>query len=168
MKKRITTVIAALAIIATIGFPVKQEANAEDVVVTFTQPDTLELTQSTGNVDFGEVLGTVTSVSPDLLVNVKSSLNYDLKIKATTDFKNTTDVTSSDISVTKLGVKADGGTIEKFAGTETDLVIVGNATDTSDLVDVTRTHTLSFDLSETVGYRAGVYEVPLVVTLVQK
>ena len=122
--------------------------------------------------DFGDVTGistTSTTTTPtELVASVKSSLPYDLDVVATDNFSNKTNVEATQVPVTKLGINIDGGTTSKFEGVNISKNLVSNASDTSALTNVSRSHTIKFDLDETIGYKAGDYEAPLTITATQK
>ena len=139
-----------------------------DVTVTFTQPDTLELIVMSNSFDFGEVTGLSTDEVLGVDVRVKSSLPYDLNIRATDDFHNRVIPTASVIKTNKLGISFDAGGLSKLGSKNVFTNLVTNAPDTSAQVDVFKMHTLGFDLSETVGYKAGDYELPLEIVAIQK
>ena len=166
--------IVASAATTTIGTgdAVTKATTSQSVAVQFSQKDTIELTLSTNTVDFGDVTGiqtTSTNTTPtELVATVKSSLPYDLDVKATDNFTNKTDATAVQVPISKLGVKVDGGAISKFDGVNVSKNLISNAADTSAEATVSRSHTINFDLDQTVGYRAGSYEAPLTITATQK
>lgn len=162
---------AATTTTATGVAPVKA-TTAQSIEVQFSQADTIELTLSDNTVDFGDVTNntaTTTVTNPsELVAKIKSSLPYKLDLTATDNFTNTQDSTASQVPVTKLGVKVDGGVIQKFEGINVAKTIVSNASDTSALVGVARSHTIQFDLDQTIGFKSGAYKAPLTITASQQ
>ena len=140
------------------------------VNVTFNQKDSIQLTLSTNKIDFGDVTGLTHSDShnpEDLVANVKSSLSYDLDVKANDNFKKS-DENDLSVPISKLGVKVDANDYTKFTEVNTPINLVSNAPATYTVGDDGQNYTLKFDLDSTIGYKAGTYEAPLTITATQK
>ena len=154
------------------GDTTTKATTSQNITVGFNQKETIQLTLASSTIDFGTVTGHTsvsTTTSPtDLVASVKSSGNYDLNIVATDDFSNTTTPTATKVPVTKLGVNVDGGAFSNLGGVNTSKTLVSNASDTSALPDVTRTHTIDFNLADSIGYKSGSYTAPLTVSIIQK
>ena len=149
---------------------IKKLSADKDVNVTFNQKDSIQLTLSTNKIDFEDVTGLTHSDShtpEDLVTNVKSSLSYDLDIKANDNFKKTGE-TDLSVPISKLGVKVDAGDYTKFTEVNTPINLVSNAPATYTVGDDGQNYTLKFDLDSTIGYKAGTYEAPLTITATQK
>ena len=148
----------------------KEKVASNDITVSFNQRDSIQLTLSTNKIDFGDVTGlthTEAHTPEDLVANVKSSLAYDVDIKANDNFKKT-DEDSLSVPISKLGVKVDAGDYTKFTEVNTPINLVSNAPATYTVGDDGQNYTLKFDLDSTIGYKAGTYEAPLTITATQK
>lgn len=120
--------------------------------------DSIELTISSSALD----------VSSDLDVSVKSTNPYEVSIMANDDFTNST-VTSSKIPATALGIKVDSDTYySKLTGVGYPNKIIGSATGTIGQPSDLRLYKLHFSVDQVFGYRSGVYQIPLTITLTSK
>lgn len=183
MKKKILSVILGVAMAASNIIPVMAatvpdvssdgSANS-NVDVVFNQSDTIELSLSTNEVNFGDVTGLTHKEehSPETLTaSVKSSLPYNLDIKALSNFEEqnvSADSTAKEISINKLGTKLDSGSsYTKFDGINKDINLVSAAPATYDLESKQQDYNIKFDLDNTIGEKTGSYKTSLQVTATQ-
>ena len=158
MLKRLLPCLALLSVVA-IPFTgsASSVSDSEKVNVKFEQPDTLQLTVSANELDFGTVSGLTESTATDsFTAKVSSSLNYDLSIIAESDFKNSED-NSITIPITKLAVKGDENDFKNFSSVGDKMVLVSNQSSTYLMDGEFKSHDIGFKLDKTVGNKNGEY-----------
>lgn len=173
MKKRILSIMLGLLLggnaLTAYAAP-SDGAASSNVDVVFNQNDTIELSLSADEINFGDVTGvshTETTTPSALVASVKSSLPYNLDIQALSNFTEQGGGTQ-EIGVDKLGVKLDSSpSYTKFAGLNQNINLVTGAPATYDLDAKKQDYTLSFDLDNTIGRKTGTYKATLQVTATQ-
>ena len=169
MKKRILSLMLGLllggnALTAYAAPSVGSDGTASsNVDVVFNQNDTIELSLSADEINFGDVTGvshTETTTPSALVASVKSSLPYNLDIQALSNF------TEQGGGTQEIGVDSSPS-YTKFAGLNQNISLVTGAPATYDLDAKKQDYTLSFDLDNTIGRKTGTYKAKLQVTATQ-
>lgn len=167
--KTIASIVTSASIIGGTAIPTFAEPVTVDgttsvstpTTVSFTQKDSMQMTISDNVITFGDVnMIASTDATKTITATIKSSQGYTVSALANEDFKSAGDDV---IPVSKLGVSVDGGSFSNFVkSTEKTL-----STDAASY-EVGTSHVLSFKLDNTVGYKAGSYTAPLIISVVQK
>lgn len=102
-------------------------------------------------------------------ISVKSTNPYDVDIIPTSNFINTTDLTTNQVPITKLSATIDTETsYSQFEAVNIPKKLISGVAGTIGLVNDTRFHTIKFRLDPIIGYKAGIYEIPLIISVTSK
>ena len=140
-------------------------STSEELDITFSQTNTIELTLSTNEISFGDINGIIesTNTTPNkLVINVQSSLSYDLNINAETDFIGQTD-NSNIIPIEKLQYNVNNN--DYISMSKNTIAIASDKAATLGNKD---SYSLDFKLQPTIGYAKDSYKTNIKVTALQK
>ena len=134
-----------------------------DVTIQFTQTESLQMTLSSNTVTFGDITGLTDVETGPVIVSVKSSLPYNLDVKATDDLRSST----ASIGINHLSLKVDSGEFKNISNVMTPINLVTSDPATYALEGQIRNYNLIFKFGSILGSKAGNYSAPLTLTLTQ-
>lgn len=141
-------------------------SSSANLDVVFDVTDSIEITLSSNEVNFGEVTGLV-SVGQDVTATVKSSAIYSVGITPLNDFVNQ-DENNKSIEISKLGFDVDSANSYKnFTSKDTEVNMVSNQPATYDLTNCEKSFNINFKLDDTIGEKSGDYKSVVKFTAVQ-
>lgn len=170
MIKKVISLLTIFSVVSSFGLVASAEttqgknSTQQTINAQFTQDESVQLTLSSNDVNFGTVSG-LTSNNKDnaVTVTVSSSLPYDVTLKPNSDFTNG----SVSIPITKFGLKVDSGSVSNFTGVSDTKKIADKAVATYSNDSKTKSYNLSFTLDKTIGEKSGTYSAPLTLSLIQ-
>lgn len=134
----------------------------ENVNLTFSQPNTIELLLSDNCIDFGDINGLIETPSKELEISVKSSLNYNLKMQTLGVLSKEND---EEYTIPISKIKYSFQDAEYISLTNNEIILASNEPFTS---DVFKKYKLSFKIGATIGYKAGKYNIPISIIVIQE
>lgn len=154
-----------------LGVPVKSYVGAytevsNNLSFNFTQKDSLEITLSESEINFGSSHG-VAVESGNLVAKVKSSIPYSVNLKGE-DFLEQGVSDPHKISISNLSFKIEGSDdYTEIAQPTVDYNLVSNQLETSGESNSEREHVFKLKLNSLVGQKKGSYKTTLQITAVQ-
>lgn len=134
-----------------------------DVTIQFTQTESMQMTMSSNSVSFGNITGLTDVETGPVIVSVKSSLPYNLDVKATDDFKSST----ASIGINHLSLKVDSEEFKNIPSVMTSVSLITADPATYALEGHVRNYNLVFKFGAILGSKSGNYSAPLTLTLTQ-
>lgn len=168
-KKTIMALMIAMSLMSLKGIVVEADdskiSSSANLDVVFDVTDSIEITLSSNEVNFGEVTGLV-SVDKDITATVKSSAIYSVGITPLNDFVKQGE--SDSIEISKLGFDVDSSnSFKNFTGKDTEVNMVSNQPATYDLTNCEKDFNVNFKLDDTIGEKSGDYKSVVKFTAVQ-
>ena len=175
MKKKVIAILTGLSVLmcGSICFADAVTGSNSDVgassastsnIIRFSQSNSVQITLSTDDVNFGEINSVLGAESPNVTLKINSSLPYDVNATPTGDFTSGL----SSLPINKLSVKVDSGEYSNFTIPNESKEIISSAPATCANDDQMKEYTIKYKLDPTVGGATGEYSVPITYSVIQK
>lgn len=135
-------------------------SSQENLNIIFSQSNTIELLLSDNCIDFEEVNGLVETPSKEIEISVISSLNYSIKMAAINNLNNDN---QNIIPISKIKYSFQNS--DYFSLSEQEITLVSNELFTG---PTPKKYKMSFKIESTIGYKAGRYDIPINIIVIQE